>query len=118
MMLESEIQAKVIKRMEMHGWYVIKLIQTNRNGIPDLLAHRRGKTIYLEIKRPGLKPTPLQDQRHRELMRSGIVVHTIKSVDELYLYGILTQDYDTTSHHRHSQTIPGPDREVWEPGMD
>ena len=94
-MLESAIQSKVIKELEAHGWYVIKLMQTNKNGIPDLIAHKEGRTTYMEIKRPNLKPTPLQDLRHREIKSHGIMVHTIRSVSDLYLYAIRTANYDT-----------------------
>jgi len=33
MILESKIQAKLIKEYEAMGYYVIKLIKTNKNGI-------------------------------------------------------------------------------------
>ena len=37
-MTEQQIQSKRIKELEDEGYYVIKLIQTNKNGIPDLIA--------------------------------------------------------------------------------
>ena len=37
-MTEQQIQSKRIKELEAEGYYVIKLIKTNKNGIPDLLA--------------------------------------------------------------------------------
>ena len=37
-MTEQQIQSKRIKELEEQGYYVIKLIQTNKNGIPDLIA--------------------------------------------------------------------------------
>jgi len=33
-MTESKFQSLIIKKYESLGWYVIKLITTNRNGIP------------------------------------------------------------------------------------
>jgi hypothetical protein len=110
MMLESAIQSKVIKELEAHGWYVVKLMQTNKNGIPDLIAHRHGRTIYMEIKRPNLRPTPLQDLRHLEIKSHGIMVYTIRSVSDLYLYAILTHDYDTAKDSGYSPSVPGSDR--------
>jgi len=105
MMLESAIQSKVIKELEANGWYVVKLMQTNKNGIPDLIAHNEGRTIYMEIKRPNLRPTPLQDLRHLEIKSHGIMVHTIRSVSDLYLYCILTIDYDTAKDSGHGQKV-------------
>jgi hypothetical protein len=109
MMLESAIQSKVIKQLEAHGWYVVKLMQTNKNGIPDLIAHREGRTIYMEIKRPNLRPTPLQDLRHREIKSHGIMVYTIRSVSDLYLYAILTTNHDTAKDSGYGQAVPGTD---------
>ena len=40
--LESKIQARIIKRLEAQGYYVVKLILTNKNGIPDLLVLKDG----------------------------------------------------------------------------
>ena len=37
-MTEQQIQTKKIKQLEELGYYVIKLIKTNKNGIPDLVA--------------------------------------------------------------------------------
>ena len=35
-MTESKYQNKIIKDFESRGWFVLKLIKTNKNGIPDL----------------------------------------------------------------------------------
>ena len=61
--LESKIQARIIKRLEAQGYYVVKLILTNKNGIPDLLVLKDGKAFFVEVKRPGEKPRPLQEYR-------------------------------------------------------
>ena len=118
MSLEKEIQAKVIKILERYGWYCIKLIQTSKNGIPDLLCHRLGMTMYIEVKRPGLKPTPLQGVRHKELRRSGINVHVVRYVDDLYLYGIINALDEPTKDSRNRTVIHRTDGEIWEPGVD
>lgn len=72
--LESVIQARIIKRMEARGYYVIKLLLTNKNGIPDLLCLKDGKASFIEVKRPGEKPRPLQEYRHNELRELGFDV--------------------------------------------
>jgi hypothetical protein len=45
--------------------------------------HRDGVTRYVEVKRPGEKPRPLQEHRHRELRNAGIPVDTITDISEL-----------------------------------
>ena len=37
-MTEQQIQYKRIKELEAEGYYVIKLIKTNKNGIPALIV--------------------------------------------------------------------------------
>lgn len=71
MILESKIQAKIIKDYESMGYYVIKLIKTNKNGIPDLLCLKDGKGFFIEVKSEKGKVKPLQHFRHEELLKYG-----------------------------------------------
>lgn len=69
--LESETQAAIIARYEAAGYYVIKLVLTNKNGIPDLICLKDGRALFIEVKRKGCKPRPLQNYRMDELRRFG-----------------------------------------------
>ena len=69
--LESKIQAGIIKRLEAQGYYVVKLGITNKPGIPDLLVLKNGKASFIEVKRPGEEPRPLQEYRIKELKKLG-----------------------------------------------
>jgi Holliday junction resolvase len=80
---EAEIQAQIIKEMRSRGWLVNKLIQTTLNGSPDLIAHKDGRTVYIEVKRPGQKVRPLQDFRHRELARYGISTYVLFDISQI-----------------------------------
>lgn len=72
-MTEQQIQSKRIKDLEAQGYYVIKLIRTNKNGIPDLLAiPPDSNVLFIEVKRPGKKPSKLQEYRMKELNNHGI----------------------------------------------
>jgi len=69
---EQQIQAKRIKQLEEQGYYVIKLIKTNKNGIPDLIAIPPGSdVIFSEVKRPEGKLSKLQEYRLKELKDYG-----------------------------------------------
>lgn len=71
-MLESKIQAKIIKRFTDDGYLVIKLIKTSLNGIPDLMVLKDGKVLFVEVKRPVLgKLSKVQEYRIRELKEYG-----------------------------------------------
>lgn len=72
-MTEQQIQAKKIKQLEAKGFYVIKLIRTNKNGIPDLLVIPPGADVtFIEVKKPGNKPSKLQEYRMKELSEHGL----------------------------------------------
>lgn len=72
-MLESKIQSTIIKRLEASGCYVIKLGVTNKTGIPDLMViHPDSVVEFIEVKRPGKKPTAIQQFRMKELQSFGI----------------------------------------------
>ena len=72
-MTEQQIQSKRIKELEEQGYYVIKLIQTNKNGIPDLIALPQNyDALFSEVKRPRQKVSALQKYRIKELEEHGI----------------------------------------------
>lgn len=78
-MKEQQIQSKKIKELEAQGYYVIKLINTNKNGIPDLIAIPPNSDIlFIEVKRPDGKVTKLQEYRHKELEEKGIKVEIFR----------------------------------------
>ena len=71
-MTEQQIQSKRIKELEAKGYYVIKLVKTNKNGIPDLIAiPPNSNVLFSEIKRPQGKVSKLQEYRIKELDEYG-----------------------------------------------
>lgn len=69
--LESVIQSKIIKRYENAGYIVVKIGLCNKGGFPDLMLLKNGKATFVEVKRPGRKPRPLQEYRLKELRDAG-----------------------------------------------
>ena len=71
-MTEQQIQAKRIKQLEAEGYYVLKLVKTNKNGIPDILAiPPNSNVIFSEVKTPKGKVSELQKYRLKELEKYG-----------------------------------------------
>ena len=71
-MTEQQIQKKKIDELEALGFFVIKLIKTNKNGIPDVLAlHPERGIKFYEIKTPKGKVSKLQEYRINELKEYG-----------------------------------------------
>jgi len=71
-MTEQQIQSKRIKELEAEGYYVIKLVKTNKNGIPDLVAiPKDSEVLFSEVKTPKGKVSKLQEYRLKELKNHG-----------------------------------------------
>jgi len=69
---EQDIQRKRIKELEAEGYYVIKLMKTNKNGIPDLIAVKPGENVlFSEIKTKTGRLSKLQEYRLKELSDNG-----------------------------------------------
>ena len=80
-MKEQQIQSKKIKELEAQGYYDIKLINTNKNGIPDLIAiPPNSDVLFIEVKRPDGKVTKLQEYRHKELEEKVIKVEIFRGI--------------------------------------
>jgi Holliday junction resolvase len=83
MMTEQQVQTKLIKELESKGYYVIKLVKTNKNGIPDLIAIPKNSDVeFYEVKRHGGKLSKLQEYRIKELNNYGIKAITFYGPDE------------------------------------
>ena len=81
-MLESKIQSQITNKAKANGWMVVKLIQTPVTGVPDLMLLKDGITRFIEVKRPGNKPTELQKHIHNKLIQQGFLVEVIDNVND------------------------------------
>jgi hypothetical protein len=71
-MTEQQIQSKRIKQLEAEGYYVLKLIKTNRNGIPDIIAiPPNSGVLFSEVKTKTGRLSKLQEYRLKELEGYG-----------------------------------------------
>ena len=74
MALEQNLQKKIQKKLQAEGWLCIKLIKTTLNGIPDLMALKDSKTMFVEVKQPKGKLSELQKLRIEQLTEQGFEV--------------------------------------------
>jgi len=78
-MTEQQIQNKRIKQLESEGYYVIKLIKTNKNGIPDVVAIPPNcGVIFSEIKTPKGRLSKLQEYRLEEISNHGCITEVYR----------------------------------------
>ena len=82
-MKEQQIQKKISDYLERDGWFVIKLIRTNKNGIPDLIAINSERTVFFEVKTPTGKTSVIQEFRIKQLQRLGLGAYIVRSVEEV-----------------------------------
>lgn len=74
-MREKQVEQKLVKAVKAAGGICPKLISPGMDGMPDRMVLLPGCRIgFVEVKAPGQKPRPLQEQRHRTLRRLGFPV--------------------------------------------
>ena len=71
-MTEQAYQKKLIDKYTKEGWYVLNLIKTNKNGIPDLLCLKSDQpAMFIEVKANKGVVSKLQEFRIKELTELG-----------------------------------------------
>ena len=76
-MTEQQIQTKIIKKLEKEGWFVIKLIRTSKQGIPDILAIKNGVVKFFEVKRPKVGiVSEIQKYRIKQMKSNKLIMPT------------------------------------------
>ena len=93
--LESAIQAHIVRALNLKGWNVWEMQKGSNGptgnrrvyctpGVPDLLAFKPGRLLFLEVKRPKTgRLSAAQVERHRELTLCGLPVHVVTSVEDV-----------------------------------
>lgn len=81
---EKDLEAKLRKEVESHGWMALKLLSQLHRGLPDrLILAEYGITFFAEIKTTGKKPTRLQKHCHELLRKLGFQVFVIDTTESL-----------------------------------
>jgi Holliday junction resolvase len=82
-MTEQQVQNKIIKSLEENGYYSIKLIKTNRNGIPDIMAlHPERDTLFIEVKTTTGKTSKLQAYVLNSLQKKGFRAYVVYGYED------------------------------------
>lgn len=104
---EKQIQTQIINYLRYKGWYVMRLnsgkysvgegrstrfIMGQEAGTPDLMAFKdsfygKGESIvsliFIEVKTPKNKPTPLQTAKMKELEEYGAMCLVATCIEDL-----------------------------------
>lgn len=83
-MREKQIEQKLVRTVKSAGGICPKLVSPGMDGMPDRMILLPGARIgFVEVKAPGLKPTPLQEQRHRALRALGFPVFLLDDPERI-----------------------------------
>lgn len=83
---EAAIVRKIMLYLADRGGFVWKQQAGPRApmaGLPDVFYLEAGTLYAIEVKRPGERPTPIQERRILELRKSGAVAIVACSVDDV-----------------------------------
>ncbi len=86
-MMEKSIEQKLVAKVKKLGGICPKFISPGYDGMPDrLVLLPKGKIGFVEVKKKGMKPRPLQLARHKLLEGLGFKVFVLddeKDIDEI-----------------------------------
>jgi len=83
-MRERDIEAYLVRRAKELAGEVRKVKWIGRRGAPDRVVFLSGgKTLWVELKRPGQKANPHQLREHGCLRGMGQTVVVVDSLDEI-----------------------------------
>ena len=82
-MLEKQVQASMLKYLKSEGYFTFKTIVNNVAGVPDIYALKNGKSVWIEVKRPGGRRSPVQIYTQEQMEKQGGIIMTVESVEDL-----------------------------------
>jgi hypothetical protein len=94
---EKIIEECLRNQIKVLGGKAYKFVSPGNTGVPDrLVCLPGGRVIFVELKAPGKKATPLQQKKHLELIKLGQQVFVIDNKFEVdrfidYCKGLIRQ---------------------------
>ena len=86
-MLEKTIEAALVKRVKDIGGMAEKFTSPNKRSVPDrLITMPNGHIVFVEVKSPKGKLTPLQEKDHAIRRGYGCDVRVINSMEQAHAF--------------------------------
>jgi len=83
LILEKEVEAALVRRVKAIGGLCEKFTSPGRRSVPDrIITMPNGQIIFVEVKRPGEKPTAAQLKDHERRRALGCDVRVIDSMED------------------------------------
>ena len=86
-MLERDIEKAFVAHVKRLGGMAEKFTSPGRRSVPDrLVTLPDGRIIFVELKRPGQKPTEAQQRDHDKRRALGCDVRVINSLEAVHAF--------------------------------
>lgn len=86
-MLEKTVEAALVRRVKALGGLCEKFTSPNNRSVPDrIVTLPGGRVVFVEVKAPGKKPTPLQARDHERRRGLGCEVFVIDNVEDANVF--------------------------------
>lgn len=76
-MRERSVEAYLSRRVKEIGGLCMKFVSPGMSGVPDRLVLYRSGSFFVEVKKKGIKPEPLQIEVHKMIKEQGIEVWVV-----------------------------------------
>ena len=82
---ENDVKAQIKDYLTIKGWFWFYNLQGlgSYDGIPDFIAIKNGRTIYLEAKKPGGKQSPGQIEFEWNITHQKGEYYLIRCIEDL-----------------------------------
>jgi len=81
---ERDIEQRLVREVRKRGGEVFKWVSPGNAGVPDrIVMLPGGGLIFVELKRDGEKPSPVQKAQIRRMQKLGQDVRVVTGMDEL-----------------------------------
>ena len=81
-MLERDVERALVRRVKALGGTCEKFTSPGRRSVPDrLVTLPGGQIVFVELKAPGKKPTPLQERDHAARRVMGCDVRIVDTME-------------------------------------
>ena len=83
-MKEKILERKLAQAVKAMGGIALKFMSPSYYGMPDrLVLIKVGRLAFVEVKRDGEHPSPLQEKRHGMLRRLGFKVYVLDRPEQI-----------------------------------
>jgi hypothetical protein len=89
---ETALKHACVQYLRLQGWLTYALMQQgftpkSLRGLPDRIAIKNGRTVYLEFKGPRGRLSPDQQARRAEIEAAGATYIEVRQLEDLYVLG-------------------------------